>query len=70
MTQAYETLKLEYLDIKKEVESLQSQHERGSPVRRNLPSYLSEWDEFREENTDPLMFPASVFYYNAEGDRK
>jgi AP-1-like factor len=69
LTQSYQTLQHEYSAVKEELENLRSQNERGSPIRRNLPSCLREWDESVVEGADPLMFDTSVFRYNVEGDR-
>ena len=70
LTQSYETLELEYSAAKEELKKLRSQNESGSPTKRSFLSWLREWDEFVGERTEPWMFDAPVFSYNAEGDRK
>ena len=68
LTQSYEALQLEYSVVKEELESLRSQHENGSPIRRSVPSGLREWDESGEGSADPLMFDDSMFCYDTAGD--
>ena len=60
LAQSYETLQHEYSALKEELENLRSQNESGSPIRRNLPSYLREWGESVVESADPLMFDTFV----------
>jgi hypothetical protein len=55
--------------MKEELKGLQSQHESTSPIIRNLPSCLTEWDDSWGQSADPLLSDASVFSYDAEGDQ-
>ena len=70
LIQSYATLKLEHSAVKEELKKLQSKNESGSPSRKTFLSWLREWDEFVGESTDPWMFDAPVFGYDAEGDQK
>ena len=72
LTQSYETLQLEYANVKQELETLRSKYENVSPTSISYFTSIKDWDVPRAEPSGPLPFDVSAFCYEQEeeGEQK
>lgn len=70
LSRSYDTLQVEYANVKQELETLRKESSHAGGLSHNLRSYPSKgWEESKGEILDPLLFDVSAFCFDQDDDQ-